>query len=292
MNFQSFAAAHGLLIRDLREDGRIHRCPTESKPRSDNGAYWLDRDRGWVMDWAQSGEVKWWSDEHAKPWTEAEKADAQRRMREASAKRAAAAADAARQATQMIEKAQVVTPRAAQPWRPGRKPVEAIPQHPYLLKKGFPLEPGLILGDELLIPMFSAGAYEVVGVQRIKPDGTKLFLPGMRAKAAIHRFWSRAGEVWLCEGYATGLSVRLALKKLYRPADVVVCFSAGNLAHVASLGIGTHVAADNDASGAGEAAARQTGLPFAMPERDGMDMNDLHLAEGIGAVADLLIKKI
>jgi phage/plasmid primase-like uncharacterized protein len=42
----------------------------------------------------------------------------------------------------------------------------------------------------------------------------------------------RCSERWLVEGYATGLSVRAALRELHREAQVVVCFSAFNLAHV------------------------------------------------------------
>jgi hypothetical protein len=65
-----------------------------------------------------------------------------------------------------------------------------------------------------------------------------------------------AQERWLVEGYATGLSVRAALRELHRDAQVVVCFSAGNLAHVGKLvkelRPKAYVFADNDKSGAGE----------------------------------------
>ena len=81
VNFHQFAKAQGLLIRDLRDDGRIHRCPTVTKPKSNNGAYMLDHGRGWVMDWQQADKVQWWQDENAKPWTDAEKAALMARQR-------------------------------------------------------------------------------------------------------------------------------------------------------------------------------------------------------------------
>jgi putative DNA primase/helicase len=193
----------------------------------------------------------------------------------------------------MLKAAQLVTPRSATQWRPGRPAVDAILAHPYLILKGFPNESGLVASGELLIPMFDAGTYrEMVGLQRIATDGSKKFLTGQRAKGAIHRFGNgRQRECWLVEGYATGLTVREALKRLYRHADVVICFSAGNLVHVASTGIGTHVMADNDSSRTGEEAAIETGLPYSMPAQIGTDANDLMCASGIGAVCELVQRR-
>jgi putative DNA primase/helicase len=97
-------------------------------------------------------------------------------------------------------------------------------------------------------------------VQRISADGTKLFLPGGKAKGSVFFIGPLlAQERWLVEGYATGLSVRAALRELHREAQVVVCFSAGNLAHVGrlvkELRPKAFVFADNDKSGAGAKAA-------------------------------------
>jgi putative DNA primase/helicase len=88
------------------------------------------------------------------------------------------------------------------------------------------------------------------------------------------------------------LSLREAFRRLYRDADVMACFSAGNIEHVASLGIGTHVMADHDESGRGEEAAIRTGLPYAMPSRVGDDANDLHREAGIDAVIELVGRRM
>ena len=293
MSFLAFASSVGLLIRDLRADGRIHRCPTASKPRSDNGAYLFDGERGWAMDWRQGDGVQWWNDPNARPWTDAEKAAWKARQVSAQRERQEQAIKAARQAREMVKAASMVIPTPETRQRGYKRAAEAIKAHPYLVAKGFPQEPGLVLRGELLIPMFYAVEYgQIIGLQRIAPDGSKLFLPGMRARGAVHRLGTgKAKELWLCEGYATALSLREALRRLYRNADVMACFSAGNIEHVASLGIGTHVMADHDASGRGEEAAIRTGLPYAMPRRVGDDANDLHREAGIGAVIELVARR-
>jgi putative DNA primase/helicase len=70
---------------------------------------------------------------------------------------------------------------------------------------------------------------------------------------------------------ATGLSVHAALRALKRDAQVVVCFSAGNLGKLAKTGF---VVADNDESGTGQRVAERTGLPYFLPPKTGWDFND------------------
>ncbi|MFQ3666358.1 MAG: PriCT-2 domain-containing protein [Sphingomonadaceae bacterium] len=167
--------------------------------------------------------------------------------------------------------------------------------HLYLDSKGFRADEfggrGLVApSGELLIPMREQNS--IWNVQRISPDGTKKFLHGGRAKGLVHCL-GNGPEKWLCEGYATGLSVFLALKSLYRQATVVVCFSAGNLIHIAEHIKGRrYVVADNDESKTGENAAIKTGLPWCMPPDVGHDANDMHQARGIRAVADMMRKML
>jgi len=49
LTFQQFAEAHGVLIRKLVSSDRIQRCPTTTHPKSTNGAYLWDGQRGGVM---------------------------------------------------------------------------------------------------------------------------------------------------------------------------------------------------------------------------------------------------
>ena len=109
-----------------------------------------------------------------------------------------------------------------------------IGSHDYLAAKGFPDAQGLIIAKDnlLLVPMRSLQTGQVQSLQTITAEGQKRFLPGGRAKGAVYNL-GRAWTRWYVEGYATGLSVQAALKRMYRQDQVVVCFSAANLAKVA-----------------------------------------------------------
>lgn len=265
MNFLRFAEIHGVLIRDLRSDGRVHRCPTLDKPRHRNGAYRFTGDWGWVQNWAQHAQPVLWRADGAP--AEVVKIDLEALRRQERERRE----KAARTAAEVVARCR-------------------YDNHPYLDRKGFKDEQALVDFDgRMVVPMRDVGAYgRVNSVQWISSDGEKKFLPGGAAKGSVFVL-GNGPESWLCEGYATGLSVRAALKTMYRQARVVVCFSAGNLATVADRITGRRfVVADNDASGTGERYAAQTGLPFVMPPDVGMDFNDLHQARGVRAVADII----
>ena len=116
-------------------------------------------------------------------------------------------------------------------------------------------------------------------------------LYGMRSKYAVLWLGRRnSTETWLVEGWATGLSVRDALKQLCVPASVCVTFSANNLVAVSDQIPGRrYVFADNDSSQTGEKAARETGLPWAMADEVGLDANDLHQRHGLFAVCQKIM---
>lgn len=266
--FAEFCLLHGLLAADPVPDGRVHRCPTELHPRSRNGAYRFFGDWGWLQAWDAHAETIIWQarggDDSPVPIPKRDLAQ----LRQAEERRYADAA----------AKAQEITRRC-------RTDV-----HPYLARKGFPNEAGLIDHDgRLVIPMRDCRDYKRINsVQWIDDHGSKLFLPGGRAGCSMHVIGSGV-EKWLCEGYATGLSLRAALRHLHRAASVVVCFSAGNLAHVATqIGGKRFVFADHDKSGTGQRAAESTGLPWVMPPDEGHDANDIHQAHGVRPLAELM----
>jgi putative DNA primase/helicase len=209
--------------------------------------------------------------------------------------------------------------RAAQAAQIAVQIVEActIGRHAYLAAKGFPDEPVLLIGRDRLSGILEANSKKVdslvadngsvgiviparVGtgirsVQLIWEDGTKKFLAGGAMQGANHRI-AKGRDTWLCEGFATGLSLRAALRGLGRADTILMCFSASNIAKVATLLSGRcFIAADHDKPldqfsglGTGEHYAKITGMPYLMPAHSDWDVNDLHQAESIFAVQRLI----
>lgn len=128
---------------------------------------------------------------------------------------------------------------------------------------------------DLLVPMRDE-AGELANVQRIDAAGRKRFIMGGRAHGCHHRIEGHTGRTVLAEGYATGATWHEATGD-----SVVLAFSAGALPVVAAYAGADLVAADNDAKGAGENAAKATGLRYHMPPTIGMDWNDYAAAHGL-----------
>lgn len=280
--FIDFARAHGVEIDPgkLFASERIKRCPTTDKPRSTNGAYYWDGEKGWVFNWSGEARVQWWNDPHAKEWTEEEK-------RAWAMKRRAAAVEVERK----NENAALQAAMLLRSTVPG--------PHDYLIRKGLPKVDGLVMEDgALLVPMRNLFTNELQGAQVIRwtleeMKWEKKMVPGMKAKGAVLRLGPKtAAETILCEGYATGLSIELAARQMRLNAAVLVCFSDSNMVHVASLLTkGKRIVfADNDKSEAGERAARETGLPYCMSAIEGEDANDVHKRGGLLPVCALLME--
>lgn len=273
MDFVRFAEAHGLLIPYLIE-GKWVRVRTQDKPKKKNGSYKYLGDVGFVQNFATMTEAAMWKSGHnAGP---IDRTALRTRIKLAEIDIKVRQEEARKTAEDMI-----------------RRAVHDI--HPYLAAKGFPQERGLVLDGELLIPMREFTFYRTVNsLQRITAEGDKKFLSGGKAKGSVFFIGPMSGcaERWLVEGYATGLSLRAALREIHRDAQVIVCFSDSNLAHIGRivkpLRPKAHVFADNDESGAGERAARQTGLPWCMAPTVGDDANDFHQREGVRALAKLI----
>jgi putative DNA primase/helicase len=165
--------------------------------------------------------------------------------------------------------------------------------HAYLHTKGWPELKGAVWRptDEnnlLCIPMRVGDS--LVGLQMIDRNGAKKFLKGQRTSEAEYMISNpgRGCAEWYCEGYATGLSLREALHALRMRYRIHITFSASNLVKVAAKYGDGYVIADNDASGTGERIARQTGLPYFMPEAG--DFNDFAQKAGIFAASQAIRK--
>jgi len=269
MDFVSFAHSHGLVIDSLFPSERIKRCGTIDKPRSTNGAYFYDGQKGWVFNWAGDARVIWYNDPNQKPWTMEEKFAWMKKRQEQSAKQNQSYEIAAERAEIVLRECQLM-------------------DHAYLEFKGFKGMKGFVYKESLMIPMRNVVTNKLQGLQEIYWDEPnrkyeKKMMMGMKAKNAVHWLGDRnAKEKWLVEGYATGLSLHHALRSVGMQAAVVVCFSANNLVQVSAQIKGDrYVFADNDASQTGQKSAISTELPWTMADQEGYDANDLHEKHGL-----------
>jgi putative DNA primase/helicase len=251
--------------------GVWRRLPTEDKPAHRNGAVKFMGDHAFIQNHATMTEIVVW------------KADADAKIDHEKIRRIAQQADqdikrkqieAARTAAWMLKESQIAT-------------------HPYLKAKGFEDEQGNIYVKDgvllMLIPM-RVGAH-LVGVQIIEPEGRKKFLFGQRTSNAEF-VWDNKGSHILCEGYATGLSIRAAMKALKRRYTLHVCFSAGNMEKIAASLPGGFVVADNDFSQTGLNTAKKIGWPYFMPPVVGQDFNDFATEVGLFRASQALFKSL
>ena len=156
------------------------------------------------------------------------------------------------------------------------------------------------------------------GLQRIDADGRKKFTYGVAKTACACRLGLvQVGEpIIICEGYATGMTLRMALRELHCQLPVFVAFDAYNLAAVADLVHELYptsplvLAVDDDWQTVVHGKPHNTGVEQGDAARDALhelgakyvlracpvfaagtprgpkdtDFNDLHRLEGLGAV--------
>lgn len=157
--------------------------------------------------------------------------------------------------------------------------------HPYFARKGFPDHQVLVSPippHPVVIPVHNTYS-QLISYQIIMPDGTKRF-PKKSTMRGGFFLLGRGRRTWVVEGYATGLSVHLALNTIYRDHQVKVAFFAGNIPTVASAKRQDIVVADADIGGLKFAKKSGCqGVVFSVG-----DANDYHLQYGIAELAHAL----
>ncbi len=218
-SLESWLLGHGLSISPVL-DGKIRRFSVDGDSNK-SGWYIGSQELGvttlTVGDWRtdeklffKTGGV---SEKDEKRFQEAIRAKAKLIETE----RRGAQEDAAREARKIYEEAR-----------------EHDENHPYLVKKGIQGKWQGVKqqGQALIVPMQDAEG-NIVGLQRIYPDGTKRFLKGQRKSGCYYRFFNgddaNGGTCYIVEGFATGASIHKAIGA----SSVYVCFDAGNLRPVA-----------------------------------------------------------
>jgi len=257
MTFEEFARDHGLMIKDLILD-RWVRVGTDDHPRKQNGAYIFDGHKGAIINFAThdkhilyKSSEPFIPDPHAAAKREAANREHQLRQRKAA------------------DKAAFILNNSVKD------------QHPYLIRKGFP-DRGLVWNKLLVLPM-RVGQH-LVGCQMIQEDGTKRFLTGQQTKGASLVIDNKGRNI-LCEGFATGMSVRRAMKYLRERYTIHVCFSAGNMLEVAKSLRDPLVIADNDAMGISTAKKIASRYWLGL---EGEDFNDTEQRIGTQLAAESL----
>jgi putative DNA primase/helicase len=203
------------------------------------------------------------------------------------------------------EQRQVAKEKAEKLWSKGH-PVSA--EHPYVKAKGIIPVGARQMRDMLLVPIRAGG--ELVNLQIIGADGSKRFLTGGQVKGASVVLGQIKGAalVLLCEGWATGCTLRAATE-----LPVIVAFNARNMVTIAEKlakalpsDIQVIVCGDSDTSLTGQKAASDAAarlsprgysvIPVFTQEQIGQyqtdhdkppsDFNDLHHLAGIEAVSE------
>lgn len=271
LEFQRFCEAHGLIVTHIKQNEWV-RVPTVDHPRKRNGAYKFAGDIGFVQNHATETEVSIWRSD--KPATESQKRDMQAARLKAEREIAERQEAASKKAGWILHQCQ-------------------DDLHPYLSRKGFPDATGLVWEPEpgairqLCIPMYVDR--KLVGVQMISEDGDKKFLYGQRTSGAAFIIDNKGIPI-LCEGYATGLSIRAVMSAIKLRYKIVIGFSANNLLKLAAQHPGCVVVADNDRSGTGQRVASATGRPYWLSDFEGEDFNDYYRRVGVFAASQSLRK--
>ena len=260
MELIDFCRAHGILIDAPPPIGMWKRYPTEDKPRSRNGAVKYLGTHAFVQNHAIDSDVSVWKPESMAHHDRIKYESMAKRESEKQSIDAKLARD---KAAFIIKNSQLA-------------------RHDYLKSKGFQDESGYVWispdGHMLVVPMRIDG--NLVGVQLIDKHGSKKFLYGQKSGGAEFIFDNKGVHIY-CEGYATALSVRLALKSVKIRYTIHVCFSANNLLKLTQKYKAGFIVADNDESLTGENVAKRSGLPYWISPILGEDGNDFHQRMGL-----------
>lgn len=260
MNFIQFAAARGLIINSLVY-GKWMRVKTVDHPHKQNGAYFFSGEFGHVQNWATMPNVESWCEN--KEMTTSQQVAMNSKMaaskKEYAEKRAKAQQVAAKKAEWILSQCH-------------------LDVSGYLAAKGFPE----MLGNMwmrpdayplLVIPMRHNEI--LCGVQLIGHDGHKRFLSGARTNDAYFKIGS-GKDIFLCEGYANGISLQVVLDALKIKYSIYICFSANNVLRISRMFPGARICADNDESLTGQRIAEASGRRWWMSDSIGEDINDMH----------------
>jgi phage/plasmid primase-like uncharacterized protein len=244
---------------EILMDGKIHRFKSGTKGAPGHG----DKP-GWYLVfgdgipagrfgcWRAGMEVTWRADVGRK-LTQTEEMSHAKRLAEAKALRDAALERQHQVASDTVEKI----------WTGAQA---ALPDHPYLAKKGIQTHGARATGDgRLVLPLYDSDG-TLATLQYIDHEGGKLYHPGGQTGG---KFWmvgslDEPGTLFVAEGFATAATIH---ETTDRP--VVVAYSASNLVPVTGTLREMYgatqdivIVADHDQSGVGQRYAEQASAKY------------------------------
>ena len=259
----------------IEMDGKIHRFKSGTKGSAGHG----DKP-GWYLifgDGIPAGRFGCWRmgmeqtfrADVGRKLTQTEEMSNAKRLAEAKALRDAAIERQHQVASETVEKI----------WTGAQA---ALPDHPYLAKKGIGVHGARATGDgRLVVPLYDADG-TLSSLQYIDHEGGKLYHAGGQTGG---KFWmigslDERGPLYVAEGFATAATI---YETTSRPC--VIAYSASSLVPVTASLREMYgptqdivIVADHDKHGVGQRYADQASAKFGarvvMPPIDGMDAND------------------
>ena len=281
------------LPRKIIEDGNIHRFDSSHKSKQD-GWYIFYGIAGAFGDWAEGIKQKWSIDRSNLSSQDQEKLEQQQQL-----------------LTQRIEEEKqrkwdeylTVADKASVSWQN----FATQGNSDYLTKKQINSVGIKFIGSVIVVPLRDVDN-KMWSYQTIDEHGNKQFLAGGRKKGCFHILGAVIDKekIYVCEGYATGVSVYMATN-----TTTVIAFDAGNLEPVVAAlrerypEIKLVIAADNDCwhtegknagvNAASSCSEKFINVSFICPVFDekhdhleSTDFNDLHCLENLAQVKSQL----
>jgi len=250
-SLESALRSAGLNFTSLVMDGELHRCSTIAKPRKENGWYIIYEGGAAACfgNWEEGDASHTWRGENVSDEVYSRIRSSVARLKEQRETEQAILADTALEFYESCA-------------RTGYSD--------YLNRKGVQSHGLRYDGNSLIMPLQDSTG-KVWSYQKIYGNGDKYFLQGGRVRGCYYIIGAPTSKVIVCEGFATGATI-------YEETGipVIVALNAGNLKTVCdSLPFrDITIAADNDANGVGEKAAKESGYNYVMPSTTG-DFNDI-----------------
>lgn len=173
-----------------------------------------------VGNW-KTGEEDYFPPKNGRGWTEEERLFHEKKIK-----------DASKIESQEKESQQLKTAEEAENLYKHASVFKEGETHPYLIKKGFRdlwPNPVKFSGETLLVPMRDEKG-KTWGLQRIFANGDKKYLPRQKTKACFFPLNGDSRKCFVCEGFATGLSIYVATGY-----QVYIAFTANNLLDVTKI---------------------------------------------------------